>query len=367
MVEFPLAMAWVFRRSLCVVALVSGVACSQAGPSTSGGADPADAGTDTASTSSSGSSSSSGNGSSSSGGADAGFPSVPVDALYIQPRDGSDFVTDLIGSAQTSVELVTYILTSDDVEAALAAAVQRGVSVRVMLDGDQSANNAARTFLNQRNVPLRNGPAGFVNYHQKTVVVDNSTALIMTLNPSFSAFNSNREYAVRVTRPAEVADLTAIFNADWDSRPNPVLSGNLVVSPNNARSRLLLLINRARTQIDVSMEVFSDSGLIAALKTRKDAGMVVRVVMAHPSDVDQNAADALDLINKGFEVRFLRNPTMHAKLMVVDSTLAYVGSVNFTRTSLDLNREVGVLVDQPAIVQALKAQADADFAAGVVP
>jgi phosphatidylserine/phosphatidylglycerophosphate/cardiolipin synthase-like enzyme len=39
----------------------------------------------------------------------------------------------------------------------------------------------------------------------------------------------------------------------------------------------------------------------------------------------------------------------HAKLIIADETTAYVGSANFTRTSLRYNFELGVLISGPAV------------------
>ena len=38
---------------------------------------------------------------------------------------------------------------------------------------------------------------------------------------------------------------------------------------------------------------------------------------------------------------------MHAKLIVSDSTVAFAGSENFSSTSLDENRELGLMVSDP--------------------
>lgn len=292
---------------------------------------------------------------------------TPVVALYVEPQDRSTFLVSAMGSATTSVDLVAYILTDDDIEDALVAAHTRGLTVRVLLDGNQAANNTARNFLTSRGVQVRNGPQVFQNYHQKTVLVDSNRAFIMTLNPSYSAFNFNREYAAEITATAEVADVKRFVDADWASDPNPPVTSNLVVSPNNARSRLADLIRRAQTDILVCVETFSDEALRQLLKQRLDAGVTVRVIMAHPSDVDQNAQDGQTLLNRGIPVRFLASPVMHAKTMLVDGRYGYVGSVNFTRTSMDQNREMGVMMEDAAAVGRLSAQAEADWLTATPP
>ncbi|MBV9603115.1 MAG: hypothetical protein JOZ87_40610 [Chloroflexi bacterium] len=61
---------------------------------------------------------------------------------------------------------------------------------------------------------------------------------------------------------------------------------------------------------------------------------------------------------------------MHAKVIDVDAgtdhAAVLVGSQNFTQTSLDRNRELGVVVDDPAIADPVAATLAADHA-GATP
>jgi len=317
-------------------------------------------------------SSSSGGTESSSGAVDAGVPdaglaTTTVDQVFITPAAGRGWLLDAINGAQTSIDVAMYILSDNDSENALAAAARRGVAVRVVLDPDQAINASARSLLTNAGAQVRNGAAGFTNYHQKTLLIDGATAFVMTLNVSFSAFQTNREYAVKITGEAELTDLRALFEVDFAGAGNVVVRSPLVVSPNNARARLQALVNSASADILMNVETFADEGLRNALTIRKDLGVPIRILMAHPDDVDQNAEDALELQQRGFQVRFLRSPMMHAKLIIVDGSLLYVGSINLTRTSLDSNREAGVLVREEGVVTQIRTQAEADWAAGVAP
>jgi phosphatidylserine/phosphatidylglycerophosphate/cardiolipin synthase-like enzyme len=292
---------------------------------------------------------------------------TPVQRLYIEPRDGNTFLTSALSGARSSVDAVFYILTDDAVENGLVAAKRRGVNVRVILEPDQAANDSARARLQDGGVPVSGGPPGFTNYHQKSLVVDGTQAFIMTLNPSAAAFHDNREYAALVTRQAEIDDLRGIFNADWTSGVAPQLRGNLLVSPINARARLRDFLGRAQRDILLTVEVFTDDEIRSVLKGRLDAGVTVRILLADPRDVSQNADAAVVLKSLGFQVRFIHNPVLHAKLIVVDGASAYAGSVNLTPTSMDRNREAGLLIDAPTIVGQLRTQAEADWNAGTTP
>lgn len=60
---------------------------------------------------------------------------------------------------------------------------------------------------------------------------------------------------------------------------------------------------------------------------------------------------------------------LHAKMILADSTMAYVGSANFTDTSLHYNFELGLYVEDPEIIAQLHAIFDYifDFAARPAP
>lgn len=79
---------------------------------------------------------------------------------------------------------------------------------------------------------------------------------------------------------------------------------------------------------------------------------------------DTDAAGLDQLQRGGVKVRYLTSPYVHAKVFVVDGALAYVGSHNFSRSSLELNRELGIIFsDQTAIVR-LWTTYEADWAKG---
>jgi phosphatidylserine/phosphatidylglycerophosphate/cardiolipin synthase-like enzyme len=53
------------------------------------------------------------------------------------------------------------------------------------------------------------------------------------------------------------------------------------------------------------------------------------------------------------QVRLVKTPYIHAKLIVADGARAFVGSQNLSTASLDSNRELGILISDPAILQVL--------------
>jgi phosphatidylserine/phosphatidylglycerophosphate/cardiolipin synthase-like enzyme len=163
-----------------------------------------------------------------------------------------------------------------------------------------------------------------------------------------AAFGRNREYMAVLTDPTEVADLAAIFEADWHRVEHLPTAERLVVAPTNARDRLGELIRTAERSLDVEAEVLSDSATIRLLGEAAARGVAVRLVMS-PDEFSQAGRAAL--ARAGVQVRLLSDPFMHAKMILADGRRLYVGSVNLSAASLDRNREVGVILTERPVIQ----------------
>ena len=139
--------------------------------------------------------------------------------LLTEPAAGIAPIYQLITGARSSVDLTMYELNDPTAEADLAADTARGVNVRVLLDQheEKSRNTAAYTYLAAHRVHVRWAPSG-TTYHQKTLTVDNATSVIMTLNLAAEDYPGTRDFAVIDTSHADVAAITATFNADFAGR-----------------------------------------------------------------------------------------------------------------------------------------------------
>jgi phosphatidylserine/phosphatidylglycerophosphate/cardiolipin synthase-like enzyme len=114
-------------------------------------------------------------GSGSSGPAATSVPSGPSAAgsLIIEPNAGFSAVYSLIGQAKSSIDLTMYELSDHTAESDLGAAAQRGVDVRVVLDGKQkSTNDSAYDYLRSHDVKVVWSSPRYEFTHQKTLVVD---------------------------------------------------------------------------------------------------------------------------------------------------------------------------------------------------
>jgi phosphatidylserine/phosphatidylglycerophosphate/cardiolipin synthase-like enzyme len=239
----------------------------------------------------------------------------------------------------------------------------RGVEVRVVLDqypfGGSGNPEETASRLRNSGIEVKWGLDRFTFTHVKTMIVDRSIALIMNLNLTRSAFESNREFAIVTTRPDDVMTAHAIFEADWRDDDDPEL-GTLAVSPLNSRTELLELLDSAVGTVDIYAEVVRDDEFVARLISLEEEGIQVRI-MTSP-DPDPVGTGILDELGRsGVEIRLVGTPYIHAKAIVVDDRRVYVGSQNFTETSLDENREVGLILDDVVVTHRIASTFERDF------
>jgi len=273
-----------------------------------------------------------------------------VRGLVVLPDDGPDAILDELNGAKSSINLYVYLLPSDEVLSALSMAHDRGVAIRVILERDPfgggNSNQDAYDRLAASGIDVRWSSDQFQFSHIKTFVVDQRVAIVMTLNLSWSALTRNREFAVVSTIPADIREVTRLFEADWSAQPFAP-EGDFVTSPENSRVTFRRLIDGATASIDIYAEVVRDVDTCRRLADAAARGVTVRIIVpANPT------ADALqiyrDLERLGVQVRLLADAYSHAKAIIIDGASAFVGSQNLTQTSLDKNRELGIiLTDQP--------------------
>lgn len=285
-----------------------------------------------------------------------GAPSVQ---LSIEPDNGVQPLIRFIEACQRSLDVAMYLLSDRDVISALERSRQRGVLVRVMLEehpyGNGPGNRQTYDRLKQAGVLVTWSPPTFQLSHEKYAIADDQVALVGTANWTLSAFKYNREYVVVDRDPADVRQLEAIFQGDWQRQPVRLGDSHVVVSPTNSRGDLLALIASAQHQVDLEAEELQDSGIESALGQAARRGVMVRVVVPRPGAGVRNA-NALGeraLQANGITVRELRTPFPHAKAIVVDEREAFVGSENISKPSLDDNREVGLLISDPGAIKEL--------------
>ena len=288
---------------------------------------------------------------------------APIE-VFATPEAGEQPYLDALAQADHTIRLQVYLMGYGGILDTLKAKAAAGVDVKVMLDRKKmDTNQKYYDQLVAAGAQVKWSDPKFTYFHAKYFVVDDEVATMSTGNYS-------KDYSIELERnfvavdrdPADLADLTALFDADWNNVAPAMDCTRMVISPINARQRILDVIASAQTTLTVHSMQFGDRDVREAVKARVLAGVQTRVMLADPGWIDANADAAVFLKGLGVPVKTM--PHLHTKAIVVDGVRAYVGSENLSWTSLDKNREVGAILVEAASVAPLATTFDADWAIG---
>lgn len=121
---------------------------------------------------------------------------------------------------------------------------------------------------------------------------------------------------------------------------------DFVFSP-DAEGEVIAFIRSAQQAIDIEMYVFTSDDIIRELGEAEMRGVRVRVIM-EPRIEDSRKQKVFDtLIALGADARWasFSYKLTHSKFVIVDGKRALVGSINFSKSALTLNREAAVEVE----------------------
>ncbi|MCM2308904.1 MAG: cardiolipin synthase ClsB [Sulfuritalea sp.] len=328
---------------------------------------------------------------------------------------GSEYFPALIaaiGAAVHEVHLETYIFADDAtgrrVAAALGAAAQRGVAVRVLVDGF-----GAREFAAGLGVALTADRVEVMTYrpeigkfrfrrhrlrrlHRKLVVVDGRLAFVGGINvlddfDDGKALSPRFDYAVSIEGPL-VARIHADVRHVWrlvrwarlGRRPPPppplpaapAVSGTtlaaLVIRDNLRHRRdienaYLSAIAQARREIVIANAYFFPGRrLRKALLAATKRGVAVTLLLQGRVEylLQHYATRSLydRMLSAGVRVFEYDKAFLHAKVAVIDGHWATVGSSNIDPFSLLLSREANLVVRDAGFANTLHASLEAAMA-----
>jgi cardiolipin synthase len=329
--------------------------------------------------------------------------------------DGEAFFTaflDAVSAARASITLRMYIFDDDDFAVKVADALRRraedGVDVRVLLDGLGTTTAAVEQ---NRSLPPGHGPPAsmkaylesgsrvrvrmadnpwFTGDHAKTVVIDGERAFMGGMNIGREYRYEWHDLMVGIRGPV-VGEIARAFDKAWAHAgwlgdfAYPFAGIRAPVPPASPEDRPLRLlytqmhnaeiygiqrdaIRSARRYIHVQNPYFTHDALLAELLQARRRGVDVRVILPLVTDRGPITRNNILAANFMFEhgIRVFVYPGMsHVKAAVFDGW-ACLGSANWDRLSLRINKEVNIATADAATVADLEARLFApDFARAV--
>jgi len=302
---------------------------------------------------------------------------------------------DAIDGAEHSVAFLTYILDDDPwgrrFEVALRSAHERGVEVRVLVDGIGAMRGRSLFRRLQRaGVPCGSFLWSWIPWqmalinlrnHRKLLVADGRTAFTGGINIREAYVHAGgpgtaRDLHFEVAGPV-VRELMAQFVVDWAFDVGEVLEGPawfpelayagscaarvIPHGPDEDADKIAKImfqaVAAATEEVVVVTPYFLPSeALRMALAAAAERGVRVEVILPEnnvPQLMNDVALeDSGDLVHRGVHLGFAPGPFAHTKLMVVDRSWTLLGSSNWDPRSLRLNFELNMEAYSRAVAQA---------------
>src|ERR1035438_3888620 len=161
-------------------------------------------------------------------------------SLVVLPDDSARPMLDAINHASRSLRIKMFVFSDPAILQAVIAAHKRGVDVRVMLNparrSGESENEASRKLLTSAGVNVLDSNPSFDLTHEKSMVVDDETAFVMSFNWEPRNLTETRDYAVITSAHHEAAEIVECFDADWARKPfTPGDNSHLIWCVGNGR------------------------------------------------------------------------------------------------------------------------------------
>ena len=273
--------------------------------------------------------------------------------LVVQPGAGIAPLVMAITSARKSIDILVFRFDREEVERALAAAVQRGVNVRALIADTNRGGESRLRKLEQRllaaGVTVSRSAEDLICYHAKFMVAD-SVLHLFGFNFTRLDIGKSRSFAIATRDARAVAEASKLFEADMNRQPYAPGRSRLVVSPANARAMLSAFIAGARRELAIYDAKIQDPAMIKLLKERVAKGVKVRVLGSIKGKVP------------GIQESKLANLRLHVRAIVRDGTQAFVGSQSLRKDELENRREVGLIINNPAVARKILQVFEADWA-----
>jgi len=322
--------------------------------------------------------------------------------LLIDGEATFDAIFEAIREAREFVVVQFYIIHNDGLgkrlQSSILEAAKRGVRCFVVYDGQGSkgldeqwtgplrdAGVAVHEFATNRERGMR-FQINFRN-HRKLVNVDGRVAFIGGLNAGdeylgFGPLGSWRDTHMRVEGPAATAMMIS-FLEDWNyaagevpNLPNhavavgkqrvmPFASGPAQAWP-MAAAVYLEVIHDVRKRLWIASPYFiPDPATRVALAHAALRGVDVRILLPGKPDHLMPWLSSFTLYpqmrDAGVRIWRMKEGFMHQKVLLADSDLAIVGSVNLDYRSFMINFELAALVEDSVFAAEVEAMLNDDF------
>ncbi|MBC3919310.1 phospholipase [Undibacterium sp. CY18W] len=343
---------------------------------------------------------------------------TPAETTLSNPdlRDPVTVWCEMLDAAKTDIDIAQFYVAGktgealDKVIAHLAAAGERGVKIRFLMEEKGKSASEMKSIERLKNIPhldFRFMEFGKLRgqgiIHAKYMVVDKAIAYVGSQNFDWRSLSHIHETGLRINDVAMVRQLHSIFDIDWqaqalltEGKAVPALnqsvvladqsqSAYLVASPNafnppgigDSESELVRLLAAATSEVRITLLDYVplsyapgrkrpyyaviDNAIRAALAR----GVRVRLMVSNWNTEEPAIHHLKSLaLLPGMEIRIVNLPqassgfipfarVIHSKTMSIDGKLAWIGTSNWSGGYLDNSRNLEIVLRNEAMAKRL--------------
>jgi phosphatidylserine/phosphatidylglycerophosphate/cardiolipin synthase-like enzyme len=273
--------------------------------------------------------------------------------LFVEPDAALEPILAAIRRAKKTIQILIFRLDRPQIEKALVEAVERGVAVQALFaNTNRGGDKVLRRFEMrslERGITVTRTADDLVRYHGKMLVVDGKELLLLAFNFTHLDIMS-RSFAISTTNKKLVTEAAKLFDCDSKRVPYQAGADDFVVSPVNARERLIEFIKGAKKQLLMYEMKISDNEFVKLLNDKISQGVDVRVIgtTSHKGNT--------------LPVRKL-TMRLHARAILRDEKSVFLGSQSLRKLELEARREIGIIVHDAKIAKQMINVFDKDWSA----
>lgn len=298
---------------------------------------------------------------------------------FLYSNADEDFLTGFLSSLENSrtISLQTYELSDSNVKEILKNTSLSWANIRILTEGNRqwqirNTFKDLQTYFWDTTTQIRNDDHLPTQYLHSNFIITSSWFWLQTADLNENGLNKYRDYFLYSESPEITSSLRYIFEKDWigEEIDSERIHPNVVVCNLNCRAVITDLITKAKSSIVLQMEDISDPSIFALL-SQKPSEIVYkendywRIITW---DFEFKAIFPNEKINKplvdsfwSWNVRLMRKPYSHTRIMVIDHQWLLIGSMNFNHESLDTNRDIWILINDPLVVEHFLSWFNADW------
>ncbi len=292
------------------------------------------------------------------------FQNIEDEEIFILPED-SNKVYSFLNNTKESLDITIYMLSDRKAIEIIKKLFRNNIKIRIIIEqtpyGGSGVNYKTYNELNELGIDIKYSNPRFALTHAKYMIQDNKTAFIMTSNMTYSGLNGNRDFILKTSEDRIVRELKNIFDHDFQYKKYKPKEDNVVASPVNSRDKMETIIKSATKSIYIYGENIGDKEFENLLMNKAKNGLDIKIILPDSKSISSNNPVIDKLRANNIIVKNLKKPYQHAKIIIADNKIMYLGSVNYSTYSMDKNREIGIITINNKSIQKVLETFNNDF------